>query len=66
MNKVSTVCFRVYPHERHAIDAMAQQEGRKASEFLRELIRNIALQRGIAMTVEATSENLNPRKDVEI
>lgn len=63
MNKVITFSFRLYPHERRVIELMATQDGRKLSEFIRELIRATATQRGLSMAVDTIQDNLQTDKE---
>lgn len=46
-NKTELIAVRVNQTERMAFELMAQQEQVKKSEFLRELIRETAKQRGL-------------------
>ena len=47
MNKTRTARAKVTPVERRALEIVAEQDGLKISELLRELIRQEAQRRGV-------------------
>ena len=56
MRKTESLQVRCTPLERKALEAVAQAEGRKMSEMLRELIREGAQKRGLWPPIISTCE----------
>jgi len=62
-NRDDFVRFRVSPAERQALDLMLEQEERKVSEFMRDLVRAEAARRGFwpvpRVQTQAQAQSLN-------